>query len=57
MGKTKEKTPKTYPVRITTHAQQNINEITGYIAFIHHQPLNAIRIGDKIFKTISDLKR
>ena len=57
MGKTKEKAPKTYPVRLTTHAQQNINEITGYIAFINHQPLNAIRIGDKIFDTIDRIRQ
>jgi len=52
MGNTKEKTPKTYSLRVTDNALQNINDITGYIAYIKHQPLNAIRVGDKILKTI-----
>ena len=26
--------------------------ITTYIAFVKHQPINAIRVGDKIFETI-----
>lgn len=48
----KEKTTsKTYQVRISTHALQNIDEITGYIAFIKHQPLNAIKVGEAIFET------
>lgn len=42
MGKQEKTTTKTYEVRITTQALQNIDEITGYIAFINHQPLNAI---------------
>ena len=33
-------------------ALQNIDEITGYITFINHQPLNAIKLGDAIFTTI-----
>ena len=31
MGKTKEEAPKTYSLRVTEHALQNINSITGYI--------------------------
>jgi plasmid stabilization system protein ParE len=57
MGSTKEKASKTYPVRITENALQNINEITGYIAFIKHQPLNAIRVGDKLFETIERIEQ
>jgi len=52
MGDKKETTPKTYQVRISLNALQNIDEITGYIAFINQQPLNAIKVGDSIFKTI-----
>ena len=52
MASPTEKTPTTYSVRITENAQQNIDQITGYIAFINHQPLNAIRVGDAIFETI-----
>ncbi len=52
MGNTKEKAPETYSLRVTDNALQNINDITGYIAFIKHQPLNAISVGDRIFETI-----
>lgn len=56
MGSTKEKTSKTYSLRLTDNALQNIDDITGYIAYIKHQPLNAIRIGDKIFETIDRIE-
>jgi len=57
MGKTKEKAPKAYSLRITENALQNIDDITGYIAYINHQPLNAIRVGDKIFETIDRIEQ
>jgi plasmid stabilization system protein ParE len=57
MGKTKEKAPKTYSLRVTEDALQNIDDITGYIAYIKHQPLNAIRVGDKIFETIDRVEQ
>ena len=52
MASPKEKAPAAYKVRITENARQDIDYITGYIAFINHQPLNAIRVGDAIFDTI-----
>ncbi len=57
MGSTKEKTPKAYSIRVTENALQNIDDITGYIAYIKHQPLNAIRVGDKIFETIERIEQ
>ena len=57
MGRTKEEAPKTYSLRITEHALQNIDEITGYIAFIRHEPLNAIRVGEKIFSVIDRIEK
>lgn len=57
MGNTKEKAPKTYSLRVTGNALQNIDDITGYIAYIKHQPLNAIRVGDKIFETINRIEQ
>jgi len=57
MGNTKEKAPKTYSLRVTENALQNIDDITGYIAYIKHQPLNAIRVGDKIFETIDRIEQ
>jgi plasmid stabilization system protein ParE len=55
MGVPKEKAAKPYQIRITDNALQNIDEITGYIAYIKHQPLNAIRVGDSIFATIDQI--
>lgn len=57
MGSTKEKSPTTYSLRISENALQNINSITGYIAYIKLQPLNAIRVGDKIFETIDRIEQ
>lgn len=57
MGSTKKETGKTYSLRITENCLQNINDITGYIAFIKHQPLNAIRVGDAIFETIDRIEQ
>jgi plasmid stabilization system protein ParE len=57
MGRTKEEAPKTYSLRITEHALQNIDEITGYIAFIRHEPLNALKLGDKIFNVIDNIEK
>ena len=51
MGSSEEKVSKPYQVRLTDNALQNIDDITGYIAYINHQPLNAIRVGDAIFRS------
>jgi plasmid stabilization system protein ParE len=57
MGNTKGKAPKTYSLRVTENALQNTDDITGYIAYIKHQPLNAIRVGDKIFESIDRIEQ
>lgn len=57
MGNTKEKAPKTYSLKVTQSALQNIDYITGYIAYIKQQPLNAIRVGDKIFETFNRIEQ
>ena len=56
MGRTKEEAPKTFSLRVTEPALQDIDNITGYIAYIGHEPLTAIRIGDEIFKTIDRIE-
>lgn len=48
MGTKKETTAKTYHVDISVNALHNIDEITGFMAFINHQPLNAVKVGDAI---------
>ena len=57
MGRAKEKTPKAYSIRVTVNALQNIDDITGHIAYIKHQPLNAIRVGDRLFETIDRIEQ
>jgi plasmid stabilization system protein ParE len=57
MGDKKKATPKIYQVRISLNAFQNIDEITGYIAFINNQPLYAIKVGDSIFETIDRIAK
>ena len=52
MGRQKKTAPKSYQIRVSVNALQNIDEITGYIAFINQQPLNAIKVGDAIFEVI-----
>ncbi len=54
MGYTKEKAPKAYSIKITENALQNIDNITGYI---NYQPLNAIRVGDRIFETTDRIEQ
>lgn len=44
-------------VRISSQAFQNINEVTGYIAFVDQSPLNAIKVGDALFQTIDRIER
>jgi plasmid stabilization system protein ParE len=57
MGRTKEEAPKTYSVRVTENALQNLDNITGYIAYIRHEPLNAIKAGDEILKTFGRIEK
>jgi len=56
MGKSEKETTKNYTIRISNNAIQNINDITGFIAYIQHQPLNAIKVGDMIFDTIDKIE-
>ena len=52
MGNTKGKTQETYFLKVSENALHDIDCITGYIAFIKHQPINAIRVGDRICETV-----
>lgn len=45
----KRKTKNSYTLRITENAYQNIDDIAEYLAYIQHQPLNAIKVIDAIF--------
>ncbi len=56
MGKQKKANPGTYQITLTGNALGNIDEIAGYIAFINHQPMNAIKVGDAIMAAIENWK-
>lgn len=43
MGKQTHAATATYKIRLSDNAIRNIDEIRGYIAFINHQPMNAIK--------------
>ena len=57
MDRAKEKAEKVYSIKVTVQALNSIDQITGYIAYDMHEPLNAIRVGDQIFDTINRIKR
>jgi plasmid stabilization system protein ParE len=57
MGKKTQPSPKTYEIRLSENAIKNIDEITGYIAFINKQPMNAIKVGDAIFKKLDRIEQ
>ncbi len=57
MGKSKDENSASYSLRISENALHNLNEIIGYIAFIRHQPKNAISLGEKIFETIKRIQK
>lgn len=48
----KGKSNQKYSLRLTLNAVNDIDAITGYIAFVKHQPVNSIRVGNKIFEVI-----
>ena len=52
MGQTKEETGKSYSIRITRQAFRSFDQIIGYIAIFMQEPLNAISVGEQIYKTI-----
>ncbi len=56
MGNKKKTIATAYKVIISNNAVLNIDEVTGYIAFVNHQPLNAIKVGDAIFDTIERIQ-
>jgi len=49
MAKQKKAASEAYRIRVSANALQNIDEITGFIAFINHQPANATKAGNVIF--------
>jgi plasmid stabilization system protein ParE len=57
MDKKKETARNAYKISISTNAIRNLDEITGYIAFINQQPINAIIVGDAIIETIHRIEK
>ncbi|MBD0284437.1 MAG: hypothetical protein ICV79_03325 [Flavisolibacter sp.] len=57
MAKKKKEASETYQVKISINALQNIDEITGYIAFIERQSSNATKVEDALFDTLTESGR
>jgi plasmid stabilization system protein ParE len=57
MGRQKKTASVAYEVRISNNALKNIDEIAGYIAFVNRQPLNAVKVGDVLYKIINRIAR
>ncbi|SMO61636.1 hypothetical protein SAMN06265220_102535 [Flavobacterium nitrogenifigens] len=55
MGRKKTEDTKQYTLDISENYFQNLEEIVDYIAFEKHQPLNAIKIGNGINKTMNKI--
>lgn len=55
MGRKKVEDSKQYTLDISENYFQNLEEIVDYIAFEKHQPLNAIKIGNGINKTMNKI--
>ncbi|MFD2942524.1 type II toxin-antitoxin system RelE/ParE family toxin [Flavobacterium notoginsengisoli] len=52
MGRKKIENTKQYTLDISENYFQNLEEIVDYITFEKHQPLNAIKVGNGINKTM-----
>lgn len=57
MGTAKRKDSETYSLVVSENALTDIETITWYIAKIKQQPLNAIRVGEKILQTIDRIEK
>lgn len=57
MGGQKKTIATAFKINISNNVVLNIDEVTGYIAFVNHQQISAITIGDTIFDTIERIKK
>jgi len=57
MAKQKKAITTTRQIRVSVNALKNINEITGYIAFVNQEPLNAIKAGDAFLDSLTGLNK
>ena len=55
MGTEKSTTQKPYSLIVKENYFTNLNQIVDYIAFEKQQPLNAIKVGDGINKTMAKI--
>jgi len=57
MGQKEKSANKTRKVRVLDAAFQDIEDITDFIGIANQQPLNAIKVGERIWQTISKIER
>jgi hypothetical protein len=56
MGKKENETSKSFRLSISLAALNDFDEITDCIAYVNGQPLNAIKVGDAIFKAMDKIR-
>ncbi len=57
MDKQKKAITKNRQISVSVNALQNIDEITGYIAFVNQQLQNAIIVGNAFFELFDRIKQ
>jgi len=57
MGNPEKEYSKYRKVRVSLQALFDIDQITGYIANVNHQPENAIRVGNRFFDTFLRIEK
>src|SRR5690348_9827868 len=56
MGKKEKQTSSSFRLSISLAALNDFDEITDFIAYVNKQPMNAIKVGDAIFKAIDKIR-
>jgi len=57
MDKKEKENSASFRLSILLPALNDIDEITDFIAYVHGEPLNAIKVGDTIFDTIEKIRK
>jgi len=56
MGKKEKETSSSFRLSISLSALTDFDGITDFIAYVNEQPMNAIKVGDAIFKAIDKIR-
>lgn len=56
MDKKENETPRSFRLSISLPALNDFDEIIDFITYVNGQPLNAVKVGDAIFKAIDKIR-